>query len=329
MEEGSLRADVNITIHKDENNNKNSNDVIDSPRIEVKNLNSIRHVVKAVQFEADRLVQVYKQEPESFLKGNRYNETRSFDPLTGTTQFLRRKEGAIDYRFFPEPDLPTLVISQETLTNVKQAMPELFSESLDRLVSSPNNLKKADALVLLREKGGLEFFDAVVSYLDKSTDRVLVANFIVNELLGALGRHDINLWDDQCPSTENLAGLVELLQNETISYKIGKKVIDHMLSSEWIGDKPVEIVTKQQWEQITNAEKLVQLCERCLEDLGSSKRGKKMLEKYFGGQDKLFSFFLGQAMENSNGLAHPIKLRTAMEKTLDKRKTQHNTSKDN
>lgn len=321
MEEGSLRADINVSISKD----LGSEGFVESPRVEIKNLNSVRHIIKAVYYECERLVQVYEEDPNSFLhQSMRYNETRSFDPSSGQTCFMRRKEGATDYRFFPEPDLPILRITDKQLDSIRNTMPELFHESLERLMAQPNNLKKEDAIVLLKEKGGLQFYDRIVEHLPmnaqyKDKSRILAANFLVNELLGILGKHGLTLEHNRCLSPKQIADIVSMLQSETISYKTGKRLLENILEceDEVHAASPVDIVEKNCWQQVSHEGTLVSVSEEVLSFLETSKKGRSMLEKYFNGQEKLFGFFFGQAMERLNGLAHPIKLRKAMQKALD------------
>lgn len=329
MEDGSLRADINVSVSDESGKQK-------SPRIEIKNLNSLRSVERAVEFERDRLISALKAgEPLG------QSETRTFDVASGETVLIRRKETAVDYRFFPEPDLPALVIDQERIQRVVATMPELFDETLARLMAEPHALSEADALVLLGEPGAVGLFDSMVKHVKSSqseTEEVgeqhgathkAVANLICNELLGAVAQLPAEEDDGAGPGLAMLDAekvapllveLLDLLRGEKISSGIGKRVLAELLEKNF-EDRPAEIAEKNAWFQINDEVVLESICKQVIDEAKSSKKGKKMIEQYMGGKEQLLEYFLGQAMGKTKGLGNPQLLRLLIRRSLEKMRT--------
>ena len=330
MEEGSLRADINVSV-------ASGDGAIRSPRIEVKNLNSLRSVERAVAFERDRLVAALEAgEPLN------HNETRTFDAASGETLLLRRKETAVDYRFFPEPDLPALFIDDERIQRIVRTMPELFDDTLKRLMAPPHDLAEMDALVLLGEPGAVRLFDSMTAALNpeqhtgadgscEDADEVAIphkaiANLICNELIATVS---------QAPTIESTDGttasvamldldkavpclveLLQLLQSERLSSGIGKRVLAEMLKNDFNAGAD-NIAEANGWYQINDDKVLSQVCVQVLDEAQGSKKGKKTIAQYLGGKEQLLEYFLGQAMGKTKGLGNPQILREKLRHALE------------
>ncbi|GBG32049.1 Glutamyl-tRNAGln amidotransferase subunit B, mitochondrial [Hondaea fermentalgiana] len=296
MEDGSLRADVNVSVHAPG---------INSHRVEVKNLNSIRAVSRAVEVEALRLVTEYRDvEPDDLPTMARPAETRAFDALEGVSRVLRSKEGAADYRFFPDPDLPPLVIAEERISNLALTMPPLPEEILARLQGPELALSQDDALVLFHEPGGVAYFDQVCVELNKIPEvskdgPSQAANWICSVLLG-LG--EMSLRETLHPAF--VAGVVDMVAKEEISRLTAKKLL-----SESVGDlaavDPRPIVEANAWFQINDDAVLRELAASVLGQLAATPKGRKLISDFHGGKDALKGSFIGQVMRASGQRANP------------------------
>lgn len=289
LEEGSLRCDCNVSVRK-------VGDPKFGTRVEIKNINSFRFVEKAIDFEIERQI-------EAVERGEKIvQETRLYDPDKNRTFTMRTKEDAQDYRYFPEPDLLPLVLSEAQLTKAKQEMPELPRQKLERFQSS-YGLPAYDAEVLTTERELAEFFEAVVKVCNNAKS---ASNWVMTELLRQL--NDAKLTIEQSPiAAENLGKLVALIDQGTISGKIAKTVFAEMWTS---AKDPATIIKEKGLVQITDPKAI----EAVIDDLIAKNPGP--VAEYRSGKTKLFGFFVGQAMKMTQGQANPELLNKVLTEKL-------------
>jgi aspartyl-tRNA(Asn)/glutamyl-tRNA(Gln) amidotransferase subunit B len=276
MEEGSMRADVNVSVRK-------PGEPIGT-RTETKNVNSVRFVMAVVEHEAKRQVEVLES------GGAVVQETRLFDPDKGVTRTLRTKEDAHDYRYFPDPDLLPLELDEEFIAECQASLPELPDAKRKRyegLGITPYN-----ASVLTAEVETARWFDAL---LEAGAEPKQAANWVVAELFGALNRRGETI--DQTPiSPEEAAELLKLVADGTISGTIAKQVFDIMLET---GEVPSKIVEERGLRQTTDTGAIDAEIDKVL-----AANADKVAE-YKGGKQALFGFFVGQTMKAMQGKANP------------------------
>jgi aspartyl-tRNA(Asn)/glutamyl-tRNA(Gln) amidotransferase subunit B len=288
MEEGSLRADVNVSVRRPGE--------AFGTRTETKNLNSLRFIQAAIDYEVARQIEILED------GGVIDQETRLFDTNTGTTRTMRSKEDAHDYRYFPDPDLLPMVVTQEEVDALAAALPELPDQIRDRLIDD-YGLSPYDAAVITEERATALFYEAA----SKGRDRKLVANWMTVELFGALNKSGKDL--DACPVTpENLGALVGLISDGTISGRIAKDVFADMFET---GKAAEVIVSEKGLKQVSDSGAI----ERLIDDVIAANQDK--VAEYRGGKDKLFGFFVGQTMKASGGQANPGMVNDILRKKLD------------
>ena len=276
MEEGSLRADCNVSVRK-------AGEEFGT-RCEIKNLNSIRFINQAIQAEAERQVEILE------AGGVINQETRLFDTSTGETRSMRSKEDAHDYRYFPDPDLLPLEFEDSWVNSLKASLPELPDTLRERLVAD-YEITSYDAAVLVEEKDYVEFYEKAAF----GRDGKLTANWMISELFGALKKENLSLLDSPV-SPENLGELVMLITDGTISGKIAKDIfVDMMISKK----RPLEIVKEKGLEQVSDDNEILKLVENVIAD------NQDKVKEFLSGKDKLFGFFVGQVMKVSQGKANP------------------------
>ena len=276
MEEGSLRADCNVSVRK-------SGEEFGT-RCEIKNLNSIRFIIQAIQSEAERQVDILES-------GGKINqETRLFDTSTGETRSMRSKEDAHDYRYFPDPDLLPLEFSDSWVQEIKKTLPEL-PDSLKKRLVNDFEITPYDASILVEEKDYVDFYQKAA----KGQDGKLTANWMITELFGALKKENLTLSNSPI-SPENLGKLVSLISKGTISGKIAKDVFAEMMTSK---NSPSDIVKDKGLEQVSDDTEILKLIDKVISE------NKDKVNDYLGGKDKLFGFFVGQVMKLSQGKANP------------------------
>lgn len=280
MEKGSLRCDANVSVRKTGSTNFNT-------RVEIKNLNSIKNIMKAIDHEAERQVSVYEE------GGTINQETRLFDTSTGETRPLRTKEDAHDYRYFPDPDLLPLKLSQEFVENIRKSLPELPDQKIKRYTETLG-LSKYDASVLVAEKNTASFFEVVAL----NSEPKMAANWIMGELFGKLNKADKGL-EESPITTKMLSELLKLIKDNVISGKIAKQVFDIMFET---SKNPADIVEEQGLKQVTNTAEI----EKAIDEILSQNQDK--VAEYRSGKDKLFGFFVGQVMKATQGKANPQSL---------------------
>lgn len=280
MEEGSLRCDANISVRRP-----------GEPfgvRTELKNINSFRHVGQALRYEIDR--QIAALEAGESLR----QETRTWDPSRGRSVFLRTKETSDDYRYFPEPDLPPLVLDDGLLSGVAGALPELPEARAKRLVNNLG-LPAYDAGVLTADRALADWFEAAVAGDNDHARAKLLANWTMGEVLRRL--KEDSLEPAACPlAPRRLAQLVELVGAKTISHPIGKQVFDVLWTED--GD-PEAIVDARGWRQVSDGDAIDDAVSAVLAAHPDE------LERYLGGKKKLFGFFMGKTMGRMQGKANP------------------------
>lgn len=286
MEKGNLRCDANVSVRK-------SGDPLGT-RCEIKNLNSVRFLHKAIEFEAMRQVEVLES-------GGKINqETRLFDSTKGETRTMRSKEDAMDYRYFPDPDLLPLTLTQEFVDEIKKTLPELPDEKKARYMDM--GLSAYDASVIVAEKENTDYFEE----LAKGRDAKLASNWMTGELFGRLNKSGI-AFEESPISAANLAGLIDLIADNTISGKIAKDVLDKMFES---GKDAATIVEEEGLKQVTDTGAI----EKVVDEVIAANPDK--VAEYKGGKDKLFGFFVGQVMKLSGGKANPAAVNEILKQKL-------------
>jgi aspartyl-tRNA(Asn)/glutamyl-tRNA(Gln) amidotransferase subunit B len=287
MEEGSMRCDANVSVRKA--------GAEFGTRCEIKNLNSIRFVAQAIEYEARRQVDLIEE------GGAVQQETRLFDTGRGITRPMRSKEHAHDYRYFPDPDLLPLEIEPALIEQIRAAMPELPDARKRRYVDTLG-LTDYDAEVLVAEKETAVFFET----LAKGRDAKQAANWITGDLFGALNRLGVGI--EQSPvSAQAMGELLDLIGDATISGKIAKEVFQAMLES---GETAKAIVEKKGLRQVTDTGAIEQAIEAVLA------ANQDKVAEYRSGKDKLFGFFVGQVMKVTGGKANPALLNDILRKKL-------------
>ena len=276
MEQGSLRADCNVSVRKP------NGDL--GTRCEIKNLNSIKFISQAIQYEAERQVELLEN------GGVIDQETRLFDTSTGETRSMRSKEDAHDYRYFPDPDLLPLELSDSQISEIRSDMPELPDQLVERLISE-YGITKYDANVIAEEKEYVHYYENSA----KNRDGKLVVNWMISELFGLLKKNNVQF--NQNPISPNyLNELVELIENKTISGKIAKDVFEIMFAT---SKSPKMIVKEKGLEQVTDDSAIEVFVDQVINE------NKDKVKEYLSGKDKLFGFFVGQVMKVSQGKANP------------------------
>jgi len=288
MEEGSMRADVNVSVRK--------HGEAFRTRCEVKNVNSIRYVMQAVEAEAKRQIGVW----ESGATVDQ--ETRLFDPAKGETRSLRSKEDAHDYRYFPDPDLLPLVLDEDWVAGLKAGLPELPDAKRARFVSE-YGLPAYDAAVLVADQETAAFFEAVAA----GRDAKLAANWMMGDFFAALNRTGRTIGDSPV-SAAALGELVEVVSDGTINGRIAKEVFEVMVEG---GEGPRSIIEARGLQQVVDTGAIDAAVERVL-----AANPEKVAE-YRGGKEKLFGFFVGQVMKAMGGKGNPGLVNEAIRGRLD------------
>jgi aspartyl-tRNA(Asn)/glutamyl-tRNA(Gln) amidotransferase subunit B len=292
MQEGSLRADVNVSVRI-----KGSKEL--GTRCEIKNVNSIKFMQMAIDYEANRQVDLI-EEGKSIDQ-----ETRLFDTKKNETRSMRSKEDAHDYRYFPDPDLLPLEVSDEFIEKLKADIPELPDDKKKRFIDE-FKVSPYEATILVSDIETAKYFEEVVTKMGKNKDIKLAVNWITGELFAILNSKNLEI--SQSPiSAKNLSILINLIKNGTISGKIAKTVFELMID----GDKdPQKIVEEKGLKQQSDPKALEALIDKIIND-----NREKAIE-YKQGKEKLFGFFVGQAMKVSGGKANPKLINEILKKKL-------------
>jgi aspartyl-tRNA(Asn)/glutamyl-tRNA(Gln) amidotransferase subunit B len=287
MDEGSMRADVNISVRK-------VGDELGT-RAEIKNVNSLKAVQQAIDFEVARQVELIED------GGEVDQETRLWDPAKMETRSMRSKEEAHDYRYFPDPDLLPLTISNDYIEDIRKTLPELPDQKKHRFMNE-YGLSAYDASVLIAERTRAEYYETAAN----NNDPKLVANWVLNELLAALNKDHTPI-EESPVSAENLGALTALITDQTISGKIAKDVLVKMLDT---GKDPNTIVEEDGLKQVTDTGAIEAIIDEVIAENPDN------VAKYKGGKDKIFGFFVGQVMKKSQGKANPAAVNKILKEKL-------------
>ena len=278
MELGSLRCDANVSVRK-------KGETKLGTRTETKNLNSFKAVVKAIEYETNRQIEVLES------GGRVVQETRLWDEENAVTKPMRSKEEAMDYRYFPEPDLPAIIITESRLSNVKDEMPEFADEKAKRFINA-YKLNEMEAATLSSEQELAEYYEEVVKVSD---DARLAANWVLTEILRVLKEKNISI-EEFSVEPENIGRLIKLIKADTISSKIAKDVFEILLSE----NKDPEIIVKEKGlVQITDNSEIEKIVEQVLAENPQS------VEDYKAGKSNALKYLVGQSMRLSKGKANP------------------------
>jgi aspartyl-tRNA(Asn)/glutamyl-tRNA(Gln) amidotransferase subunit B len=286
LEKGNLRADVNVSVCRPgayEKYRETGSFSHLGTRCEIKNVNSYRYIQQAIEYEARRQIEILED------GGKIDQETRLFDPTKGETRSMRSKEEAHDYRYFPDPDLLPLVLDPAWIKAIEESLPELPDEKRARL-KAEYGLSHYDAGVLIIDQARADYFERAA----KGRDAKLVANWVTNELLARLAKDGLDIDKSPIPS-DDVAGLVKLLEDNVISSKIAKEVFEHM----WAGEgTPAEIVEKRGLKQVTDTGALEALIDKLI--AANPGQAAQVKEK-----PQAIGWFVGQVMRETGGKANP------------------------
>ncbi len=288
MQEGSLRADVNVSVRK-------VGDKKFGTRCEIKNVNSIKFMQLAIEYEASRQVELLDEG-----KGID-QETRLFDTKKNQTKSMRSKEDAHDYRYFPDPDLLPLVLDQKLIDDLKKTLPELPDLKKERFIKD-YGLNSYEANVLVSEKEISDYYEDVA----KLSDKKLAATWMMGDLFAMLNKKNLNISKSPI-SAKNLAELLQSIKSGEISGRIAKEVFEIMVES---GDSPKKIIESKGMKQQSDPKKLEKIITEIL------KINQEKVEQYKKGKEKLFGFFVGETMKASGGKANPQMVNEILKKLL-------------
>ncbi|MBP1752412.1 MAG: aspartyl/glutamyl-tRNA(Asn/Gln) amidotransferase subunit [Geobacteraceae bacterium] len=289
MEEGSFRCDANVSLMPV------GSDTFGT-RAELKNINSFRFIKQAIEYEIERQADILDEGRKVV------QETRLFDPATGTTRSMRGKEEAHDYRYFPDPDLVPLVIGDDWVEEIRGTLPELPDVKRQRYVAE-FGLPEYDAEVLSASREIAEYFEACAALYPQAKT---ISNWVMGEVLRALKEDGREIAD--CPATPRLlTDMLQLIEKGTISGKIAKTVFEEMYKT---GKEPARIVEEKGLVQVTDTGAI----EKIIDDVLAKEPGQ--VEEYRNGKEKLFGFFVGQVMKASRGKANPAMVNELLLKKL-------------
>jgi len=288
MQEGSLRADVNVSVRKLGEKKLGT-------RCEIKNVNSIKFMQMAIDYEAKRQVGLL-EDGKSIDQ-----ETRLFDTKKNETRSMRSKEDAHDYRYFPDPDLLPLKIDQKLIDDIKKKLPELPDQKKDRFIKE-YALTPYEANVLVSEKEISDYYEEVAKFSDKK----LAATWIMGDLFALLNNKDLSIAESPV-SAKNLGKLIKSIKSGEISGRIAKEVFEYMTQS---GEDPKKIIESKGLKQQSDPKELEKIIKEIL------KKNQKNVEKYKSGKEKIFGFFVGEVMKISKGKANPQLVNEILKKLL-------------
>ena len=288
MQEGSLRADVNVSVRI-----KGTDKL--GTRCEIKNVNSIKFMQMAINYEANRQVDLI-EEGKSIDQ-----ETRLFDTKKNETRSMRSKEDAHDYRYFPDPDLLPLEVTDDFVEKIKSEIPELPDEKKKRFIEK-FKLSPYEATILVSDIETSKYFEEVI----ENSDVKLATNWITGELFAVLNNKNLEISESPI-SSKNLSKLINLIKDGTISGKIAKTIFELMMDSD---KDPQKIVEEKGLKQESDPKALEALIDKVIVD------NPDKVKEYKSGKEKLFGFFVGQAMKASNGKANPQLVNDILKKKL-------------
>lgn len=289
MQEGSFRCDANVSVRK-------KGDSKFGTRTELKNINSFRFIERAINYEVERQIALLES------GGKVTQETRLYDANKNETRTMRSKEEANDYRYFPDPDLLPVAITEAMIAEVKKTLPELPHEKQQRFITA-YELSVYDATVLTSSKALADYFETVVKITHQPK---LSANWIMGELSAALNKSDLEVTSSPI-TAEQLAQLIVRIADNTISGKIAKTIFEALWNQEGTVD---DIIEKRGLKQVTDTGAIEKLVDQILAD------NPTHVAEYRSGKEKLFGYFVGQAMKASGGKMNPQQLNDLLKKKL-------------
>ncbi len=289
MEKGNLRVDVNVSVRLP------GKDL--GTRCEIKNVNSIKFIQQAIEYETNRQIKIIED------GGIINQETRLFDPNKGETRSMRGKEESHDYRYFPDPDLPPLILSSEKIKQLEEILPELPDDKKKRFVND-YKIKDYDSEIIVNDQDVSDFFEKLVN----NRDSKMVVSWITGELFSYLKKIDKNLSDSNI-SIEKFGELLDLISDGTISNRVAKEIFVEYLQS---NKSAKEFISDKGLVQVSDTSELNKMIDQVLKD------NPKMVDDYKGGKDKLLGFFVGQVMKISSGKANPQLVNNMLKEKLNK-----------
>ncbi len=292
MQEGSFRCDVNVSIRP-----KGQKEF--GTRVEIKNINSFKFVKQAIEYEVERQIEAYE---DGVYEEEIWQETRLFDSQKGETKSMRGKEDSADYRYFPDPDLRPLKVTQDMIEKAKE-IPELPDQKVQRYTQELK-LKKYDAEVITAQKELAQYFEEL---LECKIEPKNASTWLINELLGRLNKEGLDITQSKV-SARVLGELISKIEDGTISGKGAKDVLDFMMENEQFDVN--EIIEKLGLKQVSDDGAILAMIDEIL-----AKNEDKVAE-YKSGKEKLFGFFVGQVMKASRGSANPQKVNQLLKERL-------------
>ena len=290
MSQGSLRCDANVSVRK-----KGDKEL--GTRTEIKNINSFRFIEKAINYEIERQIDVIES-GESVTQ-----ETRLYDSIKNETRPMRSKEFANDYRYFPDPDLLPVMISDAEIEEIKATFSEMPKDKFVRY-QSEFNIPENDAQIISSSKNLATFFEEC---MENAKDAKLLSNIIIGDISSLLNKENIEITDSKL-STKNVSELVNLVSEGIISGKIAKTVLEETWDS---GLSPIEIVESTGLKQIDDDDEIERIIDQIISE------HPDQVTAYKGGKDKLFGFFVGQIMKATQGKANPASANKILKDKLD------------
>jgi aspartyl-tRNA(Asn)/glutamyl-tRNA(Gln) amidotransferase subunit B len=288
LEKGNMRCDANVSVRKIGEEKLGT-------RCEIKNLNSVRNISRAIEFEAARQVEILEN------GGKIDQETRLFDAVNGDTRTMRSKEDAMDYRYFPDPDLLPLILTQEFIDEVKKSLPELPNAKRQRFITE-FGIPEYDAGVLTADTDISAYFEELIQRHEPK----ICVTWLTVELFGRMNKLGIN-FENLKISALNLIELLDLIKSGEISGKIAKDVLDVMIET---GESAAKIVVEKGFKQVSDSSAI----EKIIDDVLA--KNQPSVDDYRSGKDKLFGFFVGQVMKESKGQANPVMVNDLLKKKL-------------
>ena len=291
MQEGAMRCDANISVRP------NTKAPLGT-RVEIKNINSFKFVEKAIEYEVKRQTQLIKQ------GGSVDQETRLYDPNKNETRSMRSKEDAQDYRYFPDPDLPILLLEDDYIENIRATLPELPWQKKQRFIES-FKLSAYDAHVLTQDKALAEYYEQMIN---APISKKLAANWLSVELQTYLNQHSLSIKDSPI-SPKALAALVARIEDKTLSGKMAKDALAHLWENPSLSID--QIIQEKGLKQISDDQTLLPMIEALLA------AHPEQVAAFRGGKDKLFGFFVGQMMKQTKGQANPERINKLLREQLE------------
>ena len=289
MERGNLRADVNVSVRKPGQKL--------GTRCEIKNVNSIKFIQQAIEYESRRQVELLENGQ------NISQETRLFDPNNGETRTMRGKEESHDYRYFPDPDLPPLLINDDRIEKIKNELPELPDEKKKRF-KEQYKLKDYDAEILVEDQFVSSFFEELV----EKRDSKIVVSWVTVELFSYLKKKDVQLQDSEIKS-KKIGDLLDLIINGSISNRQAKEIFEEYIETDL---EASDFIKKKGVKQVSDKSEIEALIKSVLQ------KNTEMVNDYKKGKEKLFGFFVGQVMKESKGKANPQLVNQVLKELLSK-----------